>query len=118
MHILDRRLNPGGKSLENRQRFLRRAKAHVQRAVRESSSNRDIRDIDAGGEVAIPLDGIAEPRLSHDGGTRDVILPGNREYLAGDILPRRSGNASGPGGREGGSDGTAEDTFQFVLTRE
>ena len=118
MHILDRRLNPGGKSLENRQRFLRRAKAHVQRAVRESSSNRDIRDIDAGGEVAIPLDGIAEPRLSHDGGIRDVILPGNREYLAGDILPRRSGNASGPGGREGRSDGTAEDTFQFVLTRE
>src|SRR5215475_7006166 len=30
MHIIDRRLNPGGKSLENRQRFLRRAKAPVQ----------------------------------------------------------------------------------------
>jgi len=27
MHIVDRRLNPGGKSLVNRQRFLRRAKA-------------------------------------------------------------------------------------------
>jgi hypothetical protein len=26
MHIVDRRLNPGSKSLENRQRFLRRAK--------------------------------------------------------------------------------------------
>ena len=30
MHIVDRRLNPGSKSLENRQRFLRRAKALVQ----------------------------------------------------------------------------------------
>ncbi|WP_147022959.1 DUF444 family protein, partial [Microvirga aerophila] len=34
MSIIDRRLNPGGKSLSNRQRFLRRAKALVQRAVR------------------------------------------------------------------------------------
>jgi uncharacterized protein len=119
MHIVDRRLNPSGKSLENRQRFLRRAKAHVQRAVWEATNNRDIRDIDAGGEVAIPLDGIAEPRLSHGhGGIRDVVLPGNREYLAGDILPRPSGNARGSGGPEGGFGGDAEDTFQFVLTRD
>ena len=33
MFIVDRRLNPGSKSLENRQRFLRRAKALVQGAV-------------------------------------------------------------------------------------
>jgi uncharacterized sporulation protein YeaH/YhbH (DUF444 family) len=37
MHIVDRRLNPGSKSLENRQRFLRRAKALVQGAVKKSS---------------------------------------------------------------------------------
>jgi uncharacterized protein len=36
MHIFDRRLNPGSKSLENRQRFLRRAKALVQGAVKKS----------------------------------------------------------------------------------
>jgi len=29
MHIVDRRLNPGSKNLENRQRFLGRAKALV-----------------------------------------------------------------------------------------
>jgi hypothetical protein len=29
MFIVDRRLNPGSKSLENRQHFLRRAKALV-----------------------------------------------------------------------------------------
>ena len=38
MHIVDRRLNPGSKSLENRQRFLRRAKALVQGAVKKSSA--------------------------------------------------------------------------------
>ena len=47
MHIVDRRLNPGSKSLENRQRFLRRAKARVQGAVKKSSQDRDIRDVTA-----------------------------------------------------------------------
>jgi len=49
MHIVDRRLNPRGKSLENRQRFLRRAKALVQRAVKNSSQSRDIQDVLEGG---------------------------------------------------------------------
>ena len=50
MHIVDRRLNPGSKSLENRQRSLRRAKARVQGAVKKSSQDR-IRDVLEGGEV-------------------------------------------------------------------
>ena len=33
MFIVDRRLNPGSKSLENGQRFLSRAKALVQGAI-------------------------------------------------------------------------------------
>jgi uncharacterized protein len=56
IHIVDRRLNPGGKSLENRQRFLRRAKSLVQAAVKKTSQDRDIKDVLEGGEVAIPLD--------------------------------------------------------------
>jgi uncharacterized protein len=55
MHIVDRRLNPGSKSLENRQRFLRRAKARVQGAAEKSSQDRDIRDVLEGGEVSIPV---------------------------------------------------------------
>ena len=56
MHIVDRRLNPGGKSLSNRQRFLRRAKALVQRAVRDSTKERDIKGLrgDAERQVAGP----------------------------------------------------------------
>ena len=49
MHIVDRRLNPGGKSLANRQRFLRRAKALVRRAVRDGARERHIKDIEQGG---------------------------------------------------------------------
>ena len=51
MYIVDRRLNPGGKSLGNRQRFMRRAKALIRKAVHESSSGeRSIRDADSAGE--------------------------------------------------------------------
>ena len=50
MHIVDRRLNPGGKSFANRQRFLRRARAQVRKAVREASSSRSIKDAGKGGE--------------------------------------------------------------------
>jgi uncharacterized sporulation protein YeaH/YhbH (DUF444 family) len=115
MHIVDRRLNPGSKSLENRQRFLRRAKALVQGAVKKSSEGRDIRDVLEGGEVSIPLDGMEEPRFRRDGGVRNMVMPGNKKFVEGDMLPRSGqsdGKASGPG------EGDGEDGFRFVLSRD
>ena len=118
MQILDRRLNPSGRSLPNRQRFLRRAKALVQDAVRDASAKRGIRNADSGGEVSIPLHGIREPTFHHgDGGIRDHVLPGNKEYRAGDEIPRPPSGGGG-GGNEGSPDGSGEDEFRFVLTRE
>src|SRR4051812_11985517 len=115
MHIIDRRLNPGGKSLENRQRFLRRAKALVQGAVKKTSQDRDIKDVLEGGEVSIPLDGMDEPRFRREGGTRDMVLPGNKKFIEGDMLPRSGGG----GGKAGGAgEGDSEDAFRFVLSRE
>lgn len=115
MHIVDRRLNPGSKSLENRQRFLRRAKALVQGAVKKSSQDRDIKDVLEGGEVTIPLDGMDEPRFRREGGTRDMVLPGNKKFVEGDWLQRpNQGGAKGSGAGEGDS----EDAFRFVLSRE
>ncbi|SDR52892.1 hypothetical protein SAMN05444161_5370 [Rhizobiales bacterium GAS191] len=116
MQILDRRANSSGKSLENRQRFLRRAKALVQRAVRDASQGRDISDILQGGEVSIPTGGLDEPRFRHGpGGIHDHVLPGNTEFVEGDILPR-SGDGSGSSRNSGEGDG--EDAFRFVLSRE
>ena len=116
MYIVDRRLNPQSKSLENRQRFLRRAKNLVKQAVRNSTQSRDISDVVNGGEVSIPLDGVAEPRLRRGpGGIEDHVLPGNKEFLEGDILPRPRGGGGRP--KEGG-EGESEDAFRFVLTRE
>jgi uncharacterized sporulation protein YeaH/YhbH (DUF444 family) len=115
MHIIDRRLNPGSKSLENRQRFLRRAKALVQGAVKKSSQDRDIKDVLEGGEVSIPLDGMHEPRFRREGGTRDMVLPGNKKFVEGDILPR-SGESRQRG--SGAGEGDGEDAFRFVLSRD
>src|SRR5258708_8379488 len=115
MQIVDRRLNPRSKSLENRQRFLRRAKALVQGAVKKSSQDRDIKDVLEGGEVSIPLDGMTEPRFRREGGTRDMVLPGNKKFVEGDMLPRLgkgSGKPSAPG------EGDSEDSFRFVLSRD
>jgi len=116
MFIVDRRLNPGSKSLENRQRFLRRAKALVQGAVKKTSEGRDIKDVLEGGEVSIPLDGMHEPRFRTEGGTRDRVLPGNKKFVEGDILPRPDGGRGGRGSQPG--EGDSEDDFRFVLSRD
>src|SRR5918998_5840840 len=105
MYIVDRRLNPGGKSLANRQRFLRRAKALVREAVRESAASRSVRDAETGAEVTIPSTGVREPSLRRGGGgRRDHVLPGNKEYIEGERIPRPPGGGGG-GGSEGSPDG-------------
>jgi uncharacterized sporulation protein YeaH/YhbH (DUF444 family) len=119
MHIVDRRLNPSGKNLANRQRFMRRAKSQIRKAVHESSASRSIKDADAGGEVVLPAQGVHEPsfRRGGSGGIRDHLLPGNKEYIAGDTIPRPPSGGGG-GGSEGSPDGEGEDDFRFALSRD
>ncbi|HVY18192.1 MAG TPA: YeaH/YhbH family protein [Rhodopila sp.] len=119
MHIVDRRLNPSGKNLANRQRFMRRAKAQIRKAVHESAGNRSIKDADEGGEVVLPAQGVHEPSFhrSGSGGIRDHLLPGNKEYVAGDTIPRPP-QGGGGSGSEGSPDGEGEDDFRFALSRD
>jgi uncharacterized sporulation protein YeaH/YhbH (DUF444 family) len=120
MHIIDRRLNPGGKSFENRQRFLRRAKRMVERAVREASRERAIEDLERPGEITISTEETRQPTFRHaPGARRDWILPGNREYVEGDRIERPPGRVGGQGSGPGAGQGELqEDAFRFVLTRE
>jgi uncharacterized sporulation protein YeaH/YhbH (DUF444 family) len=91
MQIVDRRLNPGGKSLANRQRFLRRAKDMVREAVRNSAGERSMKDLERGGEVTIPASGVKEPHFRRSaGGVREHVLPGNKEYLEATPSPARA----------------------------
>jgi uncharacterized sporulation protein YeaH/YhbH (DUF444 family) len=117
MHIVDRRLNPGGKSLVNRQRFLRRARAYVQEAVRDSLKDRSIKDLDKEHQITIRRDVIHEPTLHRagQGGNRERVLPGNREYMEGDRIKRPQGGG-GSGSKAG--EGEDADDFRFALSRE
>src|SRR5207248_278478 len=50
-------------------------------------------------------------------GKTDHIIPGNKEYVRGDEIPRPTGG-DGQGGREGSPDGSGEDAFEFTLSKE
>jgi uncharacterized protein len=119
MNIIDRRLNPQGKSLANRQRFLRRAREQVVKAVRDASVKRGIQDIESGDQISIPAGGVREPTLHRagEGGIRDYIVPGNKHFNEGDIIPRPDGGDGG-GGNQASDNGEGDDAFQFVLSRE
>lgn len=117
MSIIDRRRDPGGKSLANRQRFIRRARALVKRAVREASAKRSIKDVDKGGDIVVPADGVREPTLRRgsQGGKREYVLPGNKKYIKGDFIARPDEDGGGSGASDGGE---GEDDFRFALSDE
>ena len=119
MHIVDRRLNPKSKSLGNRQRFLRRAKAEIREAVRDAIKRRKVSEVDGGENIRIRSKGLREPSfgLGANTGERDFVLPGNREYGVGDVIRKPEGGAGG-GGQKGSPDGEGEDDFIFSLSRE
>src|SRR5579863_4958211 len=97
MNIVDRRPNPKGKSLSNRQRFLARARVEVKSAVQEALRKRKVADISHGEKVAIPTRGITEPIFHHNRrtGRSDHVVPGNKEYVRGDeIRARPAGKAA------------------------
>lgn len=120
-YIVDRRLNGRNKSTVNRQRFLNRYKAQIKKAVSEAITRRSITDIDRGESVSIPTRDITEPVFHHgQGGSREMVHPGNKEFSAGDRIARPQGGAEGNGGSEGkASDtGEGEDEFAFTLSQE
>ena len=63
--VTDRRLNPGGKNLANRQRFLERVKGSVRDAANRQIKGRSIDD-ESNTEVSISKDGIEEPQFQYE----------------------------------------------------
>lgn len=119
-YIVDRRLNSKNKSTVNRERFLRRYRGHIKKAVSDAIDKRSITDMDSGEKISIPSKDISEPSFSHgEGGARDRVLPGNDEFVAGDKIKRPQGGAGGGGNGSGASDsGEGDDDFVFQITQE
>ena len=118
--IIDRRLAGKNKSIGNRERFLRRHKEQIREAVKRAIDGRGIRDMERGEEIHIPKRDLNEPVFGHgQGGVRDIVHPGNREYVQGDRIERPKGGQGGGSGKGQASDqGEGEDDFVFALSKE
>ena len=118
--IIDRRLAGKNKSIGNRERFMRRFKDKIKDAVRRAVDGRGIRDLERGEEVRIPKKDLSEPVFHHgQGGVRDMVHPGNQEYVRGDRIKRpQGGGGSGSGKGQASDQGEGEDDFSFALSKD
>ncbi len=117
--FVDRRLSGKNRSAVNRQRFLRRFKGQIRKAVAEAVSGRDVADLERGEKISIPSKDLREPVFQQGpGGRRTVVHPGNKEFVTGDRVDRPEGGGSGRGKGRGSPDGEAMDEFVFELSKE
>jgi uncharacterized protein len=124
--FVDRRKTGRGKSINNRQKLLRRIKGAIKQA--------NPMDIDSGGvtktgtgasskaltnPVRITRKALAEPTIHYapSTGVRDVILIGNDVWERGDEFPV-SGKSRGKGGNNAGNGEDGEDDFIVNISRD
>ena len=120
-HFIDRRLNSKGKSTVNRQRFLRRYKQQIKKAVSESINQRSVTDLESGEQIGIPRKDISEPVFhTGKGGKREVVHPGNDQFVKGDKIKRPPGGGQGDGSGQGDASdsGEGEDDFSFNISKD
>jgi len=118
--FIDRRLNPKGKSLANRQRFLRRARAQIREAVQKSLKDSGVADIAKDRKIRISTHGTREPRFRLDpkkGGNRDFVLPGNKDFVPGDQI-KKPPQGEGGRGKDAATSGEGEDDFEFTMRQD
>jgi len=118
--IIDRRTSGKNKSAVNRRRFIRRFRDQIKKAVSDAVSNRSITDINKGEKINIPTRDTSEPIFHHGrGGKRDIIHPGNQDFVTGDKIPRpQKGKGGGAGSGKASNSGEGSDDFVFQLSRE
>ncbi|MFN3984152.1 MAG: YeaH/YhbH family protein [Rhodocyclaceae bacterium] len=120
VRIVDRRFDSKKKSAVNRQRFIRRFKKQIRRAVSDAIRDRSIRDLDNGEHISIPARDLNEPHFQHgQGGVREQVFSGNDQFSSGDLINRPLGGAGrGGGSGKASNQGESEDDFVFHLSRE
>lgn len=119
-HFIDRRLNAKGKSTVNRQRFLRRYKQQIKKAVSDAVTNRSVTDVESGEQISIPAKNITEPVFHQGaGGDRERVHPGNDQFTRGDRIERPPGGGAGGAGKgQASNSGEGEDDFVFTISKD
>jgi uncharacterized sporulation protein YeaH/YhbH (DUF444 family) len=124
--FVDRRKTGRGKSLNNRQKLLKRVKDSIKNAKPE--------DIDAGGvgkaggpqgagnytnPVKVARHALSEPTFHYDPniGEREIVLIGNDHWLKGDEFPINPSGGSGGRGNGNGPGEEGEDDFIVNISR-
>ncbi len=118
--VVDRR-DQTGASTGSRQRFLDRQRGNIKKAIDKAISNGNVTDIGKDGvDVHVPQEDLKRPRfVPGQGGVRQRVLPGNKEYVAGDTIQKPPGGGGGGSGKgEASKDGQGEDDFVFHLSKE
>ena len=119
VRIIDRRFDSKKKSTVNRQRFMRRFKRKIRRAVSDAIEGRSIRDLDSGEEIAIPAKDLSEPSFQQGReGIWEQVFSGNDRFASGDQIDRPLGGEGGAGSGKASNEGESEDDFVFQLSRE
>lgn len=121
--FIDRRLNSKNKSMLNRQRFIRRFKQQIKKAVSEAINGRSITNIEQGEKINIPTKDLSEPSFQQGaGGVYEKVFPGNKEFITGDKISRPPQQSGANGGSDSGSgsseSGVGQDNFIFEISRE
>ena len=119
-NIIDRRKNTKGKSINNRQKFLRRVEDQIRKAIPDIISQERIKDASGGGKVKVPVRGVKEPSFRHDprSGKKHYVRPGNDKFSEGDRVPKPDEDEGSGRGKGSNSPGTTEDDFAVILSRE
>ncbi len=118
MQIIDRRLNQKNKSTVNRQRFIRRYRSQIKKAIADRIISRGITDVDKSESISIPSKDISEPSFRHgQGGKRNRVFPGNKEFSVGDKIPRPI-EGEGQAGKRASDSGEGNDEFMFELSSD
>src|SRR5260370_8577705 len=103
--------------MRKREGLIGGGRAEQKAAVQDGLRKRKVADVGSGEKVSIPTKGINEPSFRHSRrtGRSEHIVPGNKEYVVGDEIPRPSG-ASGGRGPEGSPGGDGERSFDVTLS--
>jgi len=116
--FIDKRGQGAQKSVVNRQRFIKRFKTQIKKAVNDAINQRGITDVAKGEKISIPAKDLLEPRFTPgQGGVVERVLPGNDIYQTGDTINRQP-HSEQHGIGEASNEGEGIDPFVFDLNRE
>lgn len=119
-NFIDRRLNSKNKSTVNRQRFIRRYKSQIKKAIANTVNKRDVTDITSGENITITKKDLNEPVFHQgNGGIKDRVHPGNDQFTTGDQIARPPQQQGQGGGQGDASDsGEGSDDFVFSISKD